>query len=93
VTTIKAPIRNQRLEFDAPADWPDCTQVVIQPVEQSPAGDADVMSLKEIARTLAVMDQLEPLDMTEAERAAWEAEQQARPSVLRPRSVWMPIKH
>src|SRR5437879_2460260 len=38
----------------------------------------DNMSPEEIAKLLAVMDQLEPLELTDAERAAWEAERQAR---------------
>jgi hypothetical protein len=36
------------------------------------------MSPEEIARTLAAMENVEPLDLTEEERAAWEAERQAR---------------
>lgn len=31
-----------------------------------------------IAATLAAMDRIEPLEMTDAEHAAWEAERQAR---------------
>jgi hypothetical protein len=40
--------------------------------------DDDETSPEEIARTLATMDQVEPLEMTEEELAAWEAERQAR---------------
>ena len=36
------------------------------------------MTLDEIARTLDAMDKIEPCEMTEAERAAIEAERQAR---------------
>jgi hypothetical protein len=36
------------------------------------------MSPEEIARTLAAMDQMAPFEMTDAERAAWEAERQSR---------------
>jgi hypothetical protein len=38
----------------------------------------DAMSAEEIARTLAAMDLVEPLDLTESEVAAWEAERKAR---------------
>jgi hypothetical protein len=78
MTTIKATIKNRRLEFDAPEDWPDGTQVEIHPVAPMPVPETDEMSSEEIAHTLAAMDRMEPFDMTEAERAAWEAERQAR---------------
>ena len=36
------------------------------------------MSAEEIAETLSAMDQVEPVEMTEAERAEWEAQRQNR---------------
>jgi hypothetical protein len=72
--TIRGTVSGGRLEVDVPDDWPDGTEVEIQPV----AHDDDVMSPEEIARTLAAMDQIEPFEMTEAEEAAWEAERKAR---------------
>ena len=36
------------------------------------------MSPEEIDRVLAAMEHIQPFDMTVAERAAWEAERQAR---------------
>lgn len=35
MTTIKATVKGRRLELDAPADWPDGTEVEIYPVIQN----------------------------------------------------------
>ncbi len=75
---IRATIKGGRLEVDAPADWPDGTEVEVYPAERGIRGDADVMSAEEIAQTLSAMDQVEPLEITDAERAEWEAERHAR---------------
>ena len=76
MTTIKATVAGRRLELDVPADWPDGTQVEIQPLMHGAADDT--MSPEEIAKLLAVMDQLEPLALSDAERVACESERQAR---------------
>ncbi len=68
MSTIKATVAGGRLELDVPADWPDGTEVEIQPLAREAADDT--MSPQEIAKLLAVMDQLEPLELTDAERAA-----------------------
>ncbi len=75
---IKAIVRGRRLELDVPADWPDGTEVEIQPLGQRTNGDADAMSPRQIAETLAAMDAAEPMDLSDAEQAAWEAELRAR---------------
>ena len=33
MTTIKATIKNRRLELDVPPDWPDGTEVEIHPLD------------------------------------------------------------
>ena len=76
--TIKATVRDGRLEIDVPPDWPDGTQVEIHPIHERSAGDNDILSPAEITETLAAVDRIEPFDMTVAEQAAWEAERQAR---------------
>lgn len=76
MTTIKATVAGGRLELDAPAEWPDGTLVEIHPVLNESMDDA--MSPDEIANVLAAMDQFEPLHLTDAERAAWEAQRQVR---------------
>ncbi|HVC95335.1 MAG TPA: hypothetical protein VND64_16685 [Pirellulales bacterium] len=54
--TIKAIVKGRRLELDVPADWPDGTEVEIQPLGQGTNGGADAMSPQQIAETLAAMD-------------------------------------
>jgi hypothetical protein len=75
--TIRGHVQNGVVVLDPPAVLPEGTEVEINPVGM-PAADQDAMPPEEIARLLATMDQLEPLDLTDAERAAWEAERQAR---------------
>jgi len=77
MTGIKATVTGRRLELDVPADWPDGTEVEIHPLVKVAAGD-DAMLPEEIATLLAAMDQMEPLDLTDAERTAWESQRQAR---------------
>ena len=74
---IRATIKGGRLEVDVPADWPDGTEVEVYPLEPGIQDDAEMMSAEEIAQTLAAMDQAEPLEITDAERAAWEAERKS----------------
>ncbi len=78
MTTLKATVHGGRVEIDVPLDWPDGIVVEIHPLGCGASGDSDKMSPEEIARTLAAMEQIEPFDMSDAERAAWEAERQAR---------------
>jgi hypothetical protein len=77
--TIRAIVRNGRIETDSPLELPDGTELLI-PVPELRAddeGDRD-NSPEGIAAWLAWADSLEPLVFTDAERAAWEADQQAR---------------
>ena len=62
------------MEVCVPADWPDGTQVEIHPLEARAGADAEFIAAAEIAKTLAVMDRVEPFEMSDAEQAAWEAE-------------------
>lgn len=75
---IRATLKGGRLEADVPADWPDGTEVEIYPVPSGTPDDAGRMCAEEIPQTLATMDLVEPLDITDAERAAWEAEREDR---------------
>lgn len=78
MTTIKAVVRNGRIETEEPIDLPEGTELTI-PVPV-PAGEEDGWdnSPEGIAKWLAWADSLEPLVFTDDERAAWEADQQAR---------------
>lgn len=72
MNTIKAVVRNGRIEVDEPLDLPDGTELRI------PRPDDGSPSPEEIELALAAMDRMEPLDMTDDELAAWEADRHAR---------------
>lgn len=74
---MKGVIRNGRVEFDAPINLPDGTEVVVTAGATAADGD-EPMSPEEIGRVLAAMEKVQPFDMTDAERAAWQAERQAQ---------------
>ena len=61
-----------------PNDLPDGTKVEILPVGLSDLDNQGQVTPDEITRTLAAMDVIEPFEMTDAERAAIEADRQAR---------------
>jgi hypothetical protein len=81
MTTMTATVRNGRLELPRPIDLPDGTEIEIRLPEQtaSDAGQDDLpMTPDEIARILAAMEKVEPLETSDEERAALEADRQAR---------------
>lgn len=72
-TVLKGFIRNGRVEVDEPIDLPEGTEVVVAPE----AGERDdgPASPEEIARVLAAMRRLRPLDVPDdvaADLDAWE---------------------
>lgn len=74
MTTIKTTIRNRRIEVPAPGEIPDGTEVILT-IQASAALDNDPLPPEEIARVLAAMQQLEPLDIPQdvaADLNAWE---------------------
>jgi hypothetical protein len=75
---IKATVKDGRLEVEVPADWPDGTEVEVSPLATGIQDDSGMMSGEEIARTVAAMDLVEPMEITATERAAWEAERAGR---------------
>ena len=74
MTTIKAIIRNGRIEVDEPIDLPDGTELTIPiPASSATLGirDEDWSDTPEaIEAWIRWYDALEPLDFTPAERAA-----------------------
>jgi hypothetical protein len=79
MSAIRGIIRKGQVIMTEPADLPDETEVEIIPVGLMGSTDEEgAMSPDEIARTLAAMDEIEPLEMTDEERAAIEADRQAR---------------
>ncbi len=82
MTTRTAIVRNGKLELPRPLELPDGTQVEIRLPEseaaRSEAEDEGPMSPEEIRRILALMDQVQPFERTEEERAALAADRAAR---------------
>ena len=82
MATVTAIVRNGRLDLPRSINLPDGTEIEIWLPEQ-PGLEAcqeveGPMTPDEIARTLAVMDKVEPLEMSDEERTALEADRQAR---------------
>jgi hypothetical protein len=82
MTTMTAIVRNGRLELPKPLDLPDGTEIQIclpGPEDIDPSSTEEgPMSPEEIARVLAAMEKVEPLEMTDEERAALEADRRSR---------------
>src|SRR5712692_11725725 len=81
MATITAIIRNGQLELPRRLDLPDGTEVEVllpEPEGTDFGSEEQPMNPEEIARTLAAMDQIEPLEMTAEERAALDAQRQAQ---------------
>ena len=80
MSTVTATVRSGRIELDEPLDLPDGTRLVIDlpngAVETAASDESS--NPAEIARRLELMDRMEPLHMTDAELAAWEADRISR---------------
>ena len=91
MSTLKGIIRNGQVIVTEPTDLPDGTEVEILPVGRSSVDEEGPMTPDEIARTLAAMDKIEPLEMSDAERATIEADRQARKEWEKRTSMSTPI--
>jgi hypothetical protein len=82
MTVLKAFVKDGKIELEAPTDWPEGTEVRIEPskpAESIGIRDEDWPDTPEgIARLLASMDRIEPLDMTAEEEAEWAAARSAQ---------------
>ncbi len=82
MTMMTAIVRNGQLELPRPIDLPDGTEVeiLLPEPERTDSGSEDdgPITPEEIARILAAIEKIEPLEMTEDERAALAADRQAR---------------
>jgi hypothetical protein len=79
MSAIRGIIRKGQVVMTEPANLPDETEVEIVPVGlMGSTDDEGAMSPDEVARTLAAMDEIEPFDMSDEERAAIETDRQAR---------------
>jgi hypothetical protein len=75
MNVLRGKIRGGQVVLDRPAELPDDTDVIVTPGSSAP--DDGPMTPGEISRVLAAMDKIQPFDLTDAERAAWEAERAA----------------
>ena len=77
MTTIKAVVRNGRIEVEVPIDLPDGTELTIptpNPASAARLRDEDCPETPEaIEEWIRWYDALEPLTFTPEERAAWQA--------------------
>jgi hypothetical protein len=74
MSTIKTTIRNRRIDVPAPNDIPDGAEVTLT-IGPSDSQESEPMPPAEIARVLAAMRKLEPLEIPEevaADLDAWE---------------------
>ena len=79
MNTIRAVVRNGRIETEEPLGLPEGTELMIPLPDGSPEDEDGWHNSPEgIAAWLKWCESLEPLIFTDDERAAWEADQQAR---------------
>jgi hypothetical protein len=74
VTTVRTVIHDRRIEVPAPEDLPDGTEVVLT-IGADVADDDGPVSPEEIARVLAAMRRMQPLEIPDdvaADLDAWE---------------------
>ena len=74
MSNIKTTIRNRRIDVPAPSDIPDGAEVIVT-IDASEILPGEPMPPEEIARILAAMQKLEPLEIPEeiaADLDAWE---------------------
>ncbi len=74
MTTVRAVIHDRRIDVPAPEDLPDGTEVVLT-IGAAGVYEDGPMSPDEIARVLAAMQRMEPLEIPNdvaAELDAWE---------------------
>ncbi len=75
MTTVRTVIHDRRIEVPAPHDLPDGTEVILT-IGTGINEDEGPVSPDEIARVLAAMGQMRPLEIPEdvaADLDAWEA--------------------
>src|SRR5262249_47423945 len=82
MTAIRATVKNGKIELDAPSDWPEGTEVLIEPVPHAASlalrDEHGPNTPEGIAQLLASIDRIEPLILTAEEEAEWEAARKAR---------------
>ncbi len=82
MTRLKTKVANGRIELSAPPDWPDGTEVLVEPVakpQRPNYQDEDWATDPEsIAAWIAEFEAIPPLEMTPEEEAEWQAARKAQ---------------
>jgi len=78
VNTLKGIIHNGQVVLPQPTNLPEGTEVEIVPVGLANPADEGPETPDEICRVLAAMDEVQPFEMTDRDRAMIELERQAR---------------
>jgi hypothetical protein len=73
MVALRGKIKNGQVVLERPAELPDDTEVIVTTAD---GRDDEPMSSEEIANIAAAMDRFEPLELSEAEWARWEADRQ-----------------
>jgi hypothetical protein len=78
---VKGIVQNGRILVSEPLDWPDGTQVLVEPIPPEAVGMAEEEQgddPESIARWIAAFDAIPPLQMTPEEEANWQADRKAQ---------------
>jgi hypothetical protein len=78
MVALKGVIKDGQVVLPQRADLPDGTEVEVLPLGRSEPEEDTPPDPDEIARRLALMEQVQPFAMTDEERAAWQADRQTR---------------
>ena len=74
---IKATWKNGQVVLETPADWPEGRRLVVAE-EPAPDDDNQADDPESIARWIAAVDAIPPLEMTAEEEAEWQAARKAQ---------------
>ena len=81
MSSIKGTYTHGQIILRQPVAWPEGTEVLVEPVTEETLGvrEEDWPQTPEaIAQHLALMDEMEPLEMSPAEEAGWQADREAQ---------------
>ncbi len=82
MNAIKGTWQDGQILLEEPADWPDGTTLIVEPAPAHAClglrDDDWPIDPDGIAKHLARMDQIQPLEMTSEEEAAWQAARMAQ---------------
>ncbi len=77
MSTVKATWKNGQVILEGHADWPEGRRLVVAE-DPIPDDDNQADDPEAIARWIAAVDAIPPLEMTEAEEAEWQAARKAQ---------------